>query len=639
MVTHGGYKTITIWYNPKMFRSVFLFLTALSLLADSGEWSFAPPLQSVSSLHRYFDTQGAPDVFIDTECSKNGVCKSVIKNHLGQTLRSYGENMSVTLLASTRYKHKAYLYYSVSYPKHTHSYLIDEKGKNYTPPPIPPNIFDALITPNGALLSVTPKGIYRNAALLLKAPLPLADAKLQNDLGGDIAAIARSENNEVFTSNTKAWSLSKTKLAARGDKRNILAVFPKNDHTTVYAFYKYVNVYNKGIVLGRSDLHNHHDTSGWLFNSQKRNIGFDPQLFIDEEERVHIVAKESTHDRWVEFVVNYHDIDALQNVVPKHIRGFEEENDLSFLVGTALSFMQWDAKNTVLKERGGVKTTPDYKIASSTFLSYYLQGRYKETRLALAYLQNKAQKQEGIASQASKYLVGTIDLGNFFSSTSTLRLVVEQGKINALASIEDPNSVLNYDTSVGISEEIRHYSLLLLQERGVYYGFDYATFTMPSLLGFGESGNVRFCVFDPKTQISRYALEVGYDELSYAKRYESALSRFYIQGAAGIGIGYIDYSDDVATIIESTSRSLGYAGVAAPLTFVLEGSVDVGYIYQERAKLLDGLGLAWQIGVKASGSYYFSNSSAKNEEDTKLTLQYDRYDLWYGPYVSLNLIF
>ena len=220
---------------------------------------------------------------------------------------------------------------------------------------------------------------------------------------------------------------------------------------------------------------------------------------------------------------------------------------------------------------------------------------------------------------------------------------MEKGKLNAIASLDeggDANSVLNYNGSVGVTNEVTRYSLLVMQERGFFYGLDYTQFQMPSLLGFGKSGDVKFAVFDPKTKIKKYSIELGYDELSYAKRYETYLSRFYIQGLGGVGLGYIDYSNEVSSTIHTRSNALGYDDVTSPLTFVFDGVLDIGYIYQNRVKLLHGLGLSSQIGIKARGTYYLSGSSSKSEDsDNKLTLEYDRYDLWYGPYVSLNLIF
>ena len=584
-------------------------------------------------------------MYLTTKCPEhgNGDCQQVIKNDKGQVLDGFSTHAVATTIAKGRYKNKAYLLYSISYDKHTSYHLIDQNDRDYPVPPLPQDRLDALVAQDGSVFSITPKGIYKNDSLILQAIREIEDAKLQNNPQGDIAAIARTTANDIITSNTKEWSVSRTTITHRGDKKNILSVYPKDVSSLVYALYRYVNVYNKGVILGKAEFGAKKDISGWAINSQNRNVGFDPQVYIDTDSMVHLLAQNSTEDVWLEMTIGYEDIDKLANITPKHTKGFEEEEALSFLVGSALSYIEWKAQNSVKGENDLFDATLDYKIASNTFLSYYMQGRYNDFQLALTYLQSKAEEKGGIQSEASKYLSGVLDINNLFSSTATLRIVSEKGKINAIATIDESGNakdVLNYDGSVGVSNEITRYSLLVMLERGMFFGVDYTKYIMPSLLGYGKRGDVKFAVFDPKTKIEKYSIEFGYDELSYAKRYETHLSRFYIQGLGGVGLGYIDYSDDVSAVIDDKTHTLGYGGVSSPLTIVLDGSVEFGYIYQERAKLFHGLGISSQIGFRARGTYYFSGSSSDNEDnDDKLTLEYDRYDLWYGPFVSLNVIF
>ncbi len=629
-----------------MIRIGVLWLFIINLLyANEGEWSFSTIQNTNNSLQKYFDNAQAPDVYTDYECPKkgNGDCWPVIRDGSGKVIESFGSKASLSTLADGRYKDIAYLYYSVTYGKNTSYHLIDNRGRSYSDPSLPHDGFDARITKDRHVISITPKGIYHDNSLLLSAPAELEDGEVQNNLQGDIAVIARTEADEVITSNTKAWSISKTMLVHNGDKENILSVFPRNATTLVYAFYKYVNVYNKGIILGKADFTTKKDTSGWLLNSEKRNIGFDPEVFVDTSDIAHLIAQDSTDEHKVETTIAYKDIEKLEGFTPEHIKGFEKQKSFSFLVGTALSYLEWKAQNKVKGENDAFSAKLNYEIAANEFLSYYMQGRYNDTQLAVTYLQSKAKEQKGIQSAASKYLIGMLDFNKLFSKTSTLRIVMEKGKLNAIATLDeggDANSVLNYNGSVGVTNEVTRYSLLVMQERGFFYGLDYTQFQMPSLLGFGKSGDVKFAVFDPKTKIKKYSIELGYDELSYAKRYETYLSRFYIQGLGGVGLGYIDYSSEVSATIHTRSNALGYDDVSSPLTFVFDGVLDIGYIYQNRVKFLHGLGLSSQIGIKARGTYYLSGSSSKSDDnDNKLTLEYDRYDLWYGPYVSLNLIF
>ncbi|HIC12462.1 MAG TPA: hypothetical protein EYO75_03655 [Sulfurimonas sp.] len=72
------------------------------------------------------------------------------------------------------------------------------------------------------------------------------------------------------------------------------------------------------------------------------------------------------------------------------------------------------------------------------------------------------------------------------------------------------------------------YGAYLMMERGMFIGLEHVDYTIPSAVGFsGENKSVLFYGMDPNFKIKTYSLVVGYDEISYAKRYEADLSCFY----------------------------------------------------------------------------------------------------------------
>ena len=628
-----------------MFRKIIvLSVFFVFLFGIDGEWSYDDIKDASTSVDQYFDNQDAPDVYVDIECPENGngECWSVIKNQKDRIFHKYSPDYSVVTIAKGRYNNIAYLFYGVYTSKHSYYYLIDNNGKSYAYDHPGNNYFDIIINKEGKFITVKSDGIYKNGYKILPSKMILEDGVIQNNLNGDIAVIARTKANNIITSNTKAWSISKNRVTSHGDKKEILSVFPKDSNSLVYAFYRYVNPYNKGVITGKAEFEEKKDFSGWIVNSEIRNIGFSPEIFIDKNNLVHIIAKDSSNEKNVEVDIPYSKINKLQGFVPKHIKGLESENDLSFIVGASLNYYEWKAQNKIEGEYGSFNASLDYDIAANTFLSYYMQGRYKNTQLSVTYLRNKAEKKYGINNAASSYLFATFDFNNIFSSTSTLRIGYETGNINAISRLNtsgDSTKIYNYSGDKSFSNKLNRYYFLIMQEKGIFYGFEYTKYKMPSLLGYGKKGNVKFGVFDPETNIQKYTIKFGYDKLYYAKRYETVFSRFYYDGSIEGGIGYINASDNAQNIAKNQAQALGYSDISYPISFVVGGVLNVGYLYQNRVKYFHGLGISSQIGFRVKGLYYISGSSKDTQDNSNdLSFEFQRYDLRYGPYISINLI-
>lgn len=324
--------------------------------AVDGEYQFSEFQQGGKSLYGYFNTQGAPDVRSSSRCTKgkNAYCWPVIENGNGKVLASYGRKDSVGTIANGRYKNKAYLYYSHSYKRgkkyYTDYYFVDQNGKRYDKPATASNSLSRKITVNRNILDVTNKGLYLNNREILSSNEELTHAKITNNLNGNLSVIAVTNKDKIYLSNTKKWKDTDLKVAKKGDRLGILSSYPNNDSEIVYSIYKYVNSYNKGLVAGRVNFDSNENLHGWLYNSENKNIGFDPEIFVDQKNIV-ISAKNSS-DRTNVFtsIPNDTALNKIVGVKPEHIIGFEDEKNFSFLVGTALSTITWDATNKVEDE-------------------------------------------------------------------------------------------------------------------------------------------------------------------------------------------------------------------------------------------------------------------------------------------------
>jgi hypothetical protein len=603
------------------------------LYASEDEFVVGEVSRGETSKHSYFNARNMPNVYVGTQCrekcSGTDCCWSVIRNQNGNIIRSFSSSDNVATVANGRYEGVAYLYYAHTYGsgknRKTKYYLVDQNHRKYNTPPGSTGMVN-LITKERELVSVMSDGVYKNGTKILHSEA-IEIASISNNPQGDIAIVAVLElSDAVRVTDLSRWLNTNIVLSATGDRDGILSVYPKNSNEIFTSIYKNVNVYNKGIVGAYVDFANEKVVDGWIFNSAVRNVGFDLSMYVSKN-RVFIGSEDSTNR---EKLVISGEEDLYKNLtqdLPKHTEGFEDESMLEFLVGGGLQQTNWYAHSKVEDTQSEVK----YDIGQSIYESLYFEGRLNSTRLSVSYLQNQAKEVGGLRAKASKILNVLFDFDGLIGDSSSLRLKMTKGNVNGVATFE--NDTTEFES------EIARYGVYVMKERGLFGGLEYTNYTTPSAVGFsGTSKSVQYAMMDPNFEISTYSLVFGYDEISYAKRYETDLSRFYVQGLGGIGWANYDLSSSIKNDIESRSaKNINYTG---NITF--NAALEVGYIFQQRFKMAQGLGYSLTVSYKARGAYYTSGQSDDSDssiESDELELEMTRYDIWHGPYISANIMF
>ena len=335
---------------------LFIFIFVFSY-AKSGEYIFGEIKPIKTSLDIYLDKLYVPNIYY--------TFKNEIKNDEGKILR----NGLIDVLAKARYFNKAYLYY---YDYDSHEYfLIDNENKSYsTPTDIDVEGYEkmaynrllgikksiaSIITSHRNLLQVSKNAVYINGKKLCKTPAKIDYAKFQNNPNGYISLIVVSGNDIYITNDFHSWIKSNIHLASKGDRENILSIYPIDKNVSYYAIYKYVNSINKGIVAGKVDFKDKKDISGWVFNSENRNLS-NPSIYVTKN---NIVI--GTNNNISIFI----DKDKFENITktkPLHIQGLEEDIDLSFILGTGVSYLFWYADNKVEDDNENKYGSVDYSI-------------------------------------------------------------------------------------------------------------------------------------------------------------------------------------------------------------------------------------------------------------------------------------
>ena len=598
----------------------------------------------------YFNELRLPAVYVSTQCPKKGKCWPVIRNQDGKILDSYSTSASLSELSHGRYNGIAYLYYSYTHGsgknRVTNYYLIDQNLKKY-PTPNGGTGIDSIITKDAKLLTLGHNGVYKDGTQILQSQ-PIQDGVVSNNPDGDIAVVALLElSNEIMVTNLSKWKSTNVVLTKHGDRNGILSVYPKDKNNIYMAVYKNVNIYNKGLMGAHVDFAKDKTEKGWLFNSSLRNVGFDPSIYTKKDTLI-VAAKDSTNRSDVYIKITPKDYKGL-GTTPKHILGFEDESKFDLLVGIGYTQMNWIASTDVgdiPKDSKKVFGEVKYNIGQSLYKSVYFEGRFDSTHLSIAYLQNEAKKVGGLTAKASKVLNFLLDFDGFIGDSTSLRLKATKGNINGIATFIDKHQgstlLPNNPTETEFQSEIVTYGAYLMMERGWYSGLEYTDYTTPSAVGFsGRSKTVDYYGMDPSFKIKSASLVFGYDEISYAKRYEADLSRFYFQGFGGVGWADYTLSDAVQKKVENlTGKTINYTG-----SFTFSAQADLGYIFQQRFKAARGLGYSFTAGYKAKWAGT-TTGQTENKGDgndviikqNELELEMSRYDIWHGPYVSANFI-
>ncbi len=634
---------------------IVLLVLALPYLSFAEEYMSSPVLKGSKTTHEYFNEIGIPNVSVGTKCPEKGDCWPVIQNQDGRVLKSFSAKHTVRKIASGRYRDYACILVEHNWKCGkeycSETFIVDYGGRKTKffeeyDKRVEGESLDKIVSRDGNLIILSSKGITElgkdgSIVRTVPSPMQLKQGILRNNPDGDIAVMAIGKNDEIFISNLKAWTSTNFILSERGDRKGILGAYPDAD--VIYCVvYKYVNEYNKGLhtITAEFDGTKFTVNKGLLFNSEDRNVGFDPDVHT-EGNNVIIGAKDSSNNKLVHFNLPKGEISEIRDVKPLHTVGFEKEKSLAFLGGGGVSYISWVADSQV--EKGDVTYMDvDYDISGSLFWLGQFEGRFGKTHIAVNYLRNQAESYIGkkggeLTKRASQFLLGKIDFHGLLPKPSSLRLVIEKSEINGVAKWKR-NETFPAEDDEEFSTEYYRFAGLLTRERGLYGGLEYVKYQMPSAVGFSDSSkSIVYTAFDKELEINKISLLFGYDMLAYAKRYETDYSKFYFAGNIGFGLGWLSISDEIRREAKEDTKK---EDIDTPLFVALDGTLEAGYIWQQRIKRWKGFGYSINLGYRAKGVYMGAGQAKESEATTKgLAVEFQRYDILHGPFIQCNLIF
>lgn len=638
----------------KIVSFIFVFIVISAFGADEKkedmEYAISPLMSGSSSEESYYNSIGVPNLYIGRQCQEKceeNCCWDVLRDSSGSIKRNYSKSDSVGTVARTRYKNKSYLLFSHTYgpekDRITKYHLVDNNLKEYAVPEFRAYSLANEITEDRDIVQAFSNGIYVNGREKL-AGMSFESAVIGNNIQGDIS-VAAIENGtrSIYVSDLNSWVFTGINLAQNSDKDDILCTYPLDENNAYIAGYNLINIYNKGLMGAHVNFANSEVDAGWIYNYEKKNIGFYPELYL-RKENLQLNAKDATNDKNIHFSLPIETFNKIGEKTPNR-EGFENESMASFMVGSGVEYLGWTANSSVSDSDSEIDyADTEYEISNSLYKKVYFQGKVSDYQLAISYMKNEAEKVGGLTKQASELMSFFVDFDSLISNSSVLRLAYTNSNINGITTFIDKNNgATKIETGSDVKEfttDITRLSLLLMKEKGYYWGAEYTQFMTPSAVGFSNSSkNIQYYGLDDEFGIKNIELVMGYDTASYAKRYETDFSKFFFQGLIGGGISMYNMSSAFADKVEQVS---GKNIVDSDFSLVFDAEIQMGYIWQQRFKAVKGLGYSIDTGVKVRGIYTTSGQSDDSDttiESNELTIEMSRYDVWYGPYVNLNIMF
>ncbi len=637
---------------------LFIFLSFALSAEENHEFFVKPPIvqesdDSVKTYEEYLDSLKIPNLIFEQKCITYGLlinCSFTIKSHMGSLILS-DPLQPISSFIKARYKYKAigvaiqrYIWGSINTAT-----LVDSNGNKVTLS-IPDKLKKSKTIfplPDGNLLYVSQKNLYivdpsGNVIRIINLPVEIEHFSIGYNIDGNIAFIAISKN-DLIVHNLEHYVVIKNAMKYYSDRKGILSAFPESRKIGYFAVYKYINEYTKGIYLYKINfLENRVMSEGFVFLSPERNVGFDPQIYKDIEGNIVIYAKDSTNNKLVFFVLNDNDTERLITKIPTEL-AYEKnlELHLSLQSGYYNIIGKTSLPSPLTYEED---ISVSYKFRNNLFYGVSFAGRLGRYQLAIGYLESKIK--EKVKDERSRVIIGLINMHEFIKPYWTVRIGYEAA--NFVGELEA--SEFFPDTTKSLKAKYRSIYTHLIFERGLYMGLNYLKSIGPGIFAIAkryESGKLKALFYlSDQANIEAFMLTFGYDSLSYTRRYETNISKFYFSGEIGLGLGAVKLPDYDSNIIRSY-YNYPLDKKEFPI-YVCKVKSEIGFLLQRRLLSLKGGGFIFNIGYKGD-IYYFGDDSCVFQtgsssilhvpEEGGLASEFEKRELIHGPFLQLNIIF
>ena len=313
-----------------------------------------------------------------------------------------------------------------------------------------------------------------------------------------------------------------------------------------------------------------------------------------------------------------------------------------FMAGGGVWYRPWEMWSISPNSEdldGAVAYDLRYDVGAALQTEATLEGRVGRTRLGMSWAQSIASDVEDeLFADAppllARQLRGLISVDRLLGNHD-LQLQFRSSRMRA--EIQDFSS--NQFTPGLIETQASEVWLSAMNIYRMRYGLRYQNFDtqIPVYEYFRQGGQASFSFREARVQPTRMhdiGLIFGYSLLDYAVKYETRMSRFYLDTVLGAGVA-IARPTGAAEKTEKT-----------PVTFSAFGELEAGLLLYRRFAGLGQLGFYTRIGARVWGEWRGfagkpkdAETDEENFDDDETRAQFNLVDVRYGPFIQVGAVF
>jgi hypothetical protein len=294
-----------------------------------------------------------------------------------------------------------------------------------------------------------------------------------------------------------------------------------------------------------------------------------------------------------------------------------------------------------------------YRIGSAIQNEAVLEGRVGRTRLGLSYARSLAQEVEDVVlggldlpPVVAAQLRGVISYDRLIANHD-LQLQFRSSQMNV--TVRDDNDPDNAQTNVFIQSDATEVWVSALNIYRMRYGLRYQNFaTSVPVYTYGVGANQTEYQYLPSlsgvapVRMHDIGVIFGYSLLDYAVKYETRVSRLYLDTTLGAGIALAEFLDGA----NSPLAGLPDGELRTPIVLSLFGEAEVGWLAYRRFASLSQAGLYAKIGLRtwlewrgSSGRPSERESSDEGFDEARYQSTFQLTDLRLGPFLQAGMVF
>lgn len=613
-----------------MLKFFILLLLFVSNSSFAIYYEIKPHQDNLPTLNEYLGQLGVANAKMKSKC-KDDNCKYWLK--IGS--RKYSTSKGADLVGKSRYAGITYALYKDDgkvYVASNHDWpkkITNKKFKRC----LASGSLATGISYRGNPICISDDTLFAGNQKI-DLPVEAVYATIGTSYDGHWQAAYVGKDYNVYVGNHQGFEQVHTGLHNQSDLKDILHIFPTSSSEALLGVYIFKNKRNKSLMLYK--LSNMHKSFAMqqkvipVINTIETDAGLNPEVYKNKRGKI-IVSSTTLTGRY------QYDIDNSNFDSPVMANNpYPGKDILELLVGAAIRHTNWsvDQEITAPKKDGEKLAQTKYKMNQSLLKEISLQGKFMGNPIAIQYAQNKAvEEMNDLEKAAAKKLYGYIGINDIFVGASTLRLEYRQEKIGGIAEWEDESGTHFTE----FENNYIQYSVLKTEEQGMYKGFSYTKNNLPMSVAFFDSSKSNgYIYFDPDLEIKKLSFTIGYDVAQYTSRYLFDYNSFYLSPRGSIGFFQYEIDKDIISEAELASGKKFKTNTGLSI----DGSIELGYIYQLRSVDYMGAGLSIQVGVSIDAEFYMASISEDTEiDDDEISASFSRSDYRYGPFARLNMIF